>query len=83
MKIKPDIDAIDDDGLLLSSSKVDLHKIPPVLSIEASTPLCKRLNFRRNKKNIKKRNFIDTHYTHAGQIYGELLGHVCHAPLPI
>jgi hypothetical protein len=37
MKIKLGIElinAIDDGGLVLSSSKVDIHKIPPVLSIE-------------------------------------------------
>jgi hypothetical protein len=37
MKIKLGIELInatDDGDLLLSSSKVDLHKIPPVLSIE-------------------------------------------------
>ena len=32
------INAIDDGGLVLSSSKVDLHTIPPVLSIEVVSP---------------------------------------------
>jgi len=30
------IHAIDDGGLSASSSKVDIHKIPPLLSIEVS-----------------------------------------------
>jgi hypothetical protein len=41
MKIKLGIEminAIDDGGLVLSSSKVDIHKIPPVLSIEVVAP---------------------------------------------
>ena len=33
------IDVIDDGGLLLSSSKIDTHKIPPVLSIEVKPSL--------------------------------------------
>jgi len=32
------IKVIDDGGLVLSSSKVDIYKIPPVLSIEVLIP---------------------------------------------
>jgi hypothetical protein len=41
MKIKLGIEminVIDDGGLVLSSSRVDIHKIPPVLSVEVISP---------------------------------------------